>query len=612
VGYFEETLKLSSGRSVASDDERRDATRQLVSLIQTGLGRSDYATSDESRSFLDFWSSRPTVHEGGFTKAVTLHSVAAPLADTHRGGHQSVLYVNQLGVLGLGQTERYAEKPMGGGFEFLRYMMDHLDVGNMIRLCRQRQVGSFIRPYREDDNNPLGYRWVRRDGERLTPADEKTVRRLDDVLQSCGTELDPVRRGWLMRRRALSGFVNTLIADTLTADACPIEVVTGTNGRPAGWYNIPFDTVRLAHEDGYEGDDRIVAVQLQPNERIPFLGFEASEMVYEVRNPRSLLEYHDYGQSELEHCIRAATAYLNTCTFNSAAVDRNSIPRGFLTLYGKFDLQQQQAFKQQWNELMRGATKRWHMPVMVAESKQEGGAAWTAVDSVNQEMFMIKWVILQIALLCSAFGIDPTELNMESFSSKVSSLSGSDTSEKLQSSRDRGLIPLMIWLENLLNEQIIRRLNPKYRITWVGLFPDDEVRKHERQKLVCTVNELRAIDGEEEHKDPTIGDAPVNVSLMGLYQQRLAMQQQDAAGFGGDGSEDGGAYGLPDSERPYGLPSPQADAPAMRPGAPGAAAARAVSNQPEKPGSAAAPPPFGKSRGRLVVTIRELEPARAP
>jgi len=62
-------------------------------------------------------------------------------------------------------------------------------------------------------------------------------------------------------------------------------------------------------------------------------------------------------------------------------------------------------------------------------------------------MFMAKWLVFIASIVCAMGGCAPDELNLESFTSKTSSLSGTSTAEKLQSSRDRSFIPQMQWLE---------------------------------------------------------------------------------------------------------------------------------------------------------------------
>jgi hypothetical protein len=606
VSYLEQLLTVARDPRTPAG-EARDANRHVLQEFVRGLGR-DFVPHDEVMG----WINTLRGDEASMQKAVVLQPAALnrlypqPYREERdrRGHHQALLYVNELGVLGPAAGQRYAEKTTSGGFQFLKYLSANLDLFQAILFTRQRQVGAFCRPYREDDDNPLGYRWIRHDGEKLTAEDRTECRRLTQVLEHCGTELDPDRRRWDYRRRTFRGFIETLIADSLTADACPVELVGANNGGLAGWHNIDFATVRMAFEHGYEGDDKIVAVQLHPQDYYqPVIGFERGEIIYEVRNPRSDLFYGDYGQAELELFVRAATSYLNTFTFNAARLDRKSIPRGFLTLYGRYNPRALNEFKAMWNALVSGAAHAWNVPVLVSESRQEGGATWTPMDTAEQEMLMAKWIVFIGSLLCALYGLAPEEINIESFSAKQSPLSGKDTSEKLQSSRDRSFIPTMTWIEEWLNNNLLPRLSKKFGITWVGLFPDDEERRHERQKLTLTVDEIRQIDGADPHPDPDMGGAPVNASLLSIYSQQLQQQQMP----GMDGGE--GGIELPRSEAP--LPYAREEEPrngaARRQGAEDRAPKRDVGQNGGRGG-------FAKGRTdtpRLVVEIREIPPEEA-
>jgi hypothetical protein len=610
-------------------DEARDVNRQLLQQLTSGLSRGDFIAADE----MNLWLMQLAQQEEAMAKAVVLNPTylqrAYPKVDVDEAarwqGHKGILSVAELGVSGGFGLNRWADKATpNGGFDFLAYMHEALDIHQAIVFTRTHQVGTFLRPYREDDNNPLGYRWLREDGEKLTDDDKKECARLDGILQMCGTERDPTKFNWEHQRTLLAEFAEALVANSLIADSCPVEVepLLGRPDKVAGWYALDFRTTRLAFESGYEGDDRIVAVQLAPESGgVPIVGFERTEFIHSVRNPRANVYYGRYGKSELEAYVKAATAYLNACTFNAANQDRNSLPRGFLTLYGRFDMTQLLTFKEQWNALVRGAARRWALPVLVSESRQEGGAAYTPVDTQLSEMYLTKWIIFNVSLLCSFYGVDPIELNMEAFTAKQSSLSGKDTSEKLQSSHDRGLIPLMLWLEEWFNTYLIPRLTKKYRLTWVGLFPDDEERKFERQKLTLTVDEMRQIDGEDPHENPQIGQAPVNpvhmsTYMMGLQQQQQQQQQQPGMGGVGDEKDQGYNFGLPDSEAPYfpGNAQPAAGNGGPPAGRPAPPAPGGPPPPPPRPGGAGRPaaPPFGKavrSPGRLTVTIRELPAA---
>jgi hypothetical protein len=538
---------LALGHRPLPPDEERDVNGEMFRTLFTGIQRSDFIGNDE----MQHWLSELHQHDYQFQKAVRFETALKPLGVSGRaspGHHQSFLYAKELGVLGQTTADPWMEKPTpSGAFDFLAYMHENLDIHQALVSARCHQAEPFCRPYNDEDDNPLGYRWTRRDGERLNDADIRNTRSLDNILAMCGTERDPNKAQWKYRRQPFDSFVHQMIADSLVADSCPVELVHGGDGRLLGWHNLDYRTIRLAYEDGYLGDDAIVAVQINPETRGAVLGYHADDFLFPVRNPRSSVYYGDYGRSELESFTRAATAYLNSFTFNAAQQDRNSIPRGFLTLYGRFDQRALNSFRDQWNQLVRGAARRWALPVLVSESRQEGGAMYTPVDTMISEMYLTKWITFLVSLMCALYGMDPVELAMEAFTSKQSSLSGKDTSEKLQSSHDRGFIPLMLWLQAQLNTRLVSQYTSKYAIGWVGLFPADLEARQERQKLVLTVNEMRELDGVDEHPDPDIGAAPVNPVHMSVFslklQQRMMAEQQAQMG----GMEHGG---LPDSDSP--------------------------------------------------------------
>ena len=305
----------------------------------------------------------------------------------------------------------------------------------------------------------------------------------------------------------------------------------------SGIYNVPYDTVRLCTEEGYQGDDETYAVQVIQG--IPRVAYSLEDLSYPIRHPRPQLEACGYGYSEAEMVVRLMTAYLNTMTLNMAGMDRNSLPRGLGVIYGDYDPRQEQTMRNDWKAMMRGASNRFGAPLLFAKNK-DAGFNWTPLDEF-EEMFFARWITLLFAIACAIYGIDPNEINFDSFAVSRSTLSGKDTEEKLTSSRDKGLRPLVHFIEQTYNEDFIRRLTPKYRLEFVGLDPEDEEKKHERIKLSSTVDEMRQQDGKDPMEDENLGNAPTNPALMQVYmvglQQQMAQDQMDY-GFGADGKED--------------------------------------------------------------------------
>lgn len=610
AGYLEK-LYAQQRRMAATGappDEQRDARQQIFGAILHGLSRQEVAAAHEIRQ---------AVRSGpAFAKAKVLspglYQSSYPAAyRANRPKHQAILYCSDLGFGNVLTGEPWAEKPAGyGAFAFLKAMAKSLDIVQAIISTRIRRSTNFWRRYRADDANPIGYSWIREDGERLSRGDLKEVEALDAILQNCGTETDTIERRWRERRRSLRGFMDAALTASLTADACPVETVRANNGTLIGWHNIPFETVRLAHEDGYDGDDRIVAVQIDPTSRQAVVAFEPDEIVYEVRNPRDDILLGDYGSAELESLVRTMTIYLNTVSATAASLDRNTLPRGALVLHGEYDQNALLDLQSNWNALMTGAANRFKFPILTSKSKAEGGATWISFDDNKSDMLSTKTLTFVCAIACAEYGIAPEDIYLESFSGGKSSLSGSDTAEKLQNSHDSGHVPLVTWaFESLLNPCIVKQLTAKYRVTPVGLFPSDEARKHERQKLTLTTNEMRQIDGADPHPSKILGDAPVNPALLTLYvqeQQQLGvLEMPPQPGEGGGEDPPSGRSDQFGSHEDFGLTGSDAPLPREHANAPRAAGG----NRPKPTPFTGGRDRIAKANGtRMVATIRELAP----
>jgi hypothetical protein len=218
-----------------------------------------------------------------------------------------------------------------------------------------------------------------------------------------------------------------------------------------------------------------------------------------------------------------------------------------LNLYGNYSDEDISAFKRYWNAQTRGVNNAWTMPVMVSKD-QESKADFTQFGEQANEVMFARWMTLLASIICAVYGIAPDEINFESFSAGTSSLSGNDTEEKIANSKDKGLRPLLSYFESTLSEYVIGEFSDKYEFQWTGLDEEDEAQVWERKKLTRTVNEIRAEDGVDK-ADGTWGDAPLNPSLVGAWQQEAMPQQEDYGAPGaqpdqddpnGDGAQDFG------------------------------------------------------------------------
>lgn len=532
MGLHVDELHRASTDPRVPRDERWDINRELWEQFKGAL---EIPNQDDMREAI-----QPLLLGADFVgKATRLVPYAERMAvgpEITGRGHQSFLQVNEFGIVG-GQSgySRWCEPPAPGGFHFLRDVVNNVDILKAVILTRCRQILSFCQP--ERDGEPLGFHFIRKDGEKVSKRDKDRIDRLESWVLNCGDEIDPRRRK-RMRRDDMAGFIHKHLFDSLSADSAPVEVEPTRNGRSiSGIYAVPFDTVRLCTEEGYEGDDEICGVQVIDG--TAHVTYTYDDLIYEVRNPRTDLYVCGYGFAEAEMVVRALTAYLNAFTYNAAGLDRNSVPRGLLFLLGEYDQRQLGRFRNNMDAMLSGAGNQWKIPVL-AGSGDKAGATYVPIDNNFNEMLLAKWMTLVVSIVCAVYSIDPNEIHFDSFSSQQSSpLSGKDTSEKLAHSRDKGLLPLLKHVKRLYNTHLIPLIDPDYRLEFTGLNEEEAELKAKRLELTSTIDELRELDGRDPHPDKAIGAAPASQSHLPLYMQerQMALQQQMGGGPGAEGED---------------------------------------------------------------------------
>ena len=435
------------------------------------------------------------------------------------------------------------DRPGPLGFDALRAMVEQTPVLSAVVLTRIRQISRFCQPS-EDGGPGFELRHIDRQHE-LAPEEKHSLRLLTRFFQHCGWEWSPRRRRAL-KRDNFTQFIAKLVRDSLTLDAAAIETELKAKRDLGidGLYAVDGATIRRCSEDGYQGDDAFFAVQVIQNQ--VRTAYTYDDLIYEPRNPRTDVRLAGYGMGETELLIRVVTGFLNALTLNLKGFSDNSIPRGILHLSGDYSTEDLAAFKRYWNQMVKGINNAWSLPVMVSKD-QESKAEFAPIGVEFNEMYFSKWMTFLTSIICAVYGMSPDEINFESFTAGKSSLSGSDTAEKLADSKDKGLRPLMSYFEAIFTDFIVADFSDKYVFRWVGLDTADEQKEWEAKKLILTVNELRAEQGYEAMDGP-LGDAPLNPTLMGPWMQIQQTQQPEDFGQPEppEGQEDGQENG-PDS-----------------------------------------------------------------
>jgi hypothetical protein len=549
--------------------ERYDAQAEVTKSV---LGRQ-LVPASELLPVIDYIQNG--MADDAFNKSLAKGNVI-PFPPKYRGekGMQSV----QLDEFNLTAQGYYWDRPGLLDFDSLRNTVAATPILNAIILTRIRQVTRFCRPQMSQSDTGFIISHVDKTLE-MNDEQQQSVKLLQGFISNCGWEANPRRRKRL-RRDSFAQFMAKSVRDSLTLDAAPIETEFKRDRSLGldGFYAVDGGSIRLCTEDGYQGDDEIFALQvIQGRIRT---AYTYDDLIYEVRNPRTDVLACGYGLSEVELLIKVVTYLLNTMTFNGSFFDKNSIPRGILHLAGNYSNEDIAAFKRYWMAMTKGAANAFNLPVMVSKD-MESKAEFAEVGGQMNEMAFGKWLSFLTSVSCAIFGISPEEVSMESYKSgNTSGMAGNDTEEKITSSNDKGLRPLLAYYESLFSDFVIQEFSQQYMFRFVGLDGDDAKSRFEMRKIALTYNEARAETG----YDPVpgdLGDAPINPALLSAWQaeRQIAQQAKQADGdqpdFGeptdGVGGDDGfGEPPQPGDEDYDGEDNQDDDAPggAAAPGSP--------------------------------------------
>jgi hypothetical protein len=435
------------------------------------------------------------------------------------------------------QRAVFLHRPIGLDFPRLRHIVRSDVVLRAIIMTRISQVTRFLSPS-QDEWRP-GFRFRYLDPNRsVGDGDTDRFWWLTRWLTNCGAEFDPRRRR-MLKRDHLVDFTTKHLQDSLALDAAPIELVPTASGRLHGF--VPVDGGRIYLTDpvyGLDGGEERPEIALRHNLHLPDpeevtavlvregriqAWYSHEDLLYPVRRPTSDHMWMGYGQPEPEELIGVVTAFLNAMSLNARGFTHNSIPQGILTLFGDFTEEDVQQLRQEWDAWTGGTSNRWRLPVMVSKDR-ESGATYVPTGMQFSEMMFARWMTFLVALKTSLYLMDPEEINFDAFTSRNASISGSDTEERITSSKDKGLYPLLTFYQRTLNE-MIAGVDDEVEMYWTGLLPDQQSMKQDEQ-LAATYGEFRVKRGMSEPESEMLRDAPMNPALQGIYLQEIQMQQQ--------------------------------------------------------------------------------------
>lgn len=316
--------------------------------------------------------------------------------------------------------------------------------------------------------------------EKLTNEDKKKISKIVDFLE---------KGGWTDKWDnvdSLQEFVSKIMSDSLTLDQLAFEMVRNRmwelqKFRAVDASLIRFlDSVDPRQREGFEQyrfkghlprycmvwDEMILH---NPITKEPIL-YYPWELGFGIRNKTSDVRRNGYGVSELETLVNIITWILWGFSYNANFFSQGSQPKGFINIKNpNISNSTLQEFRQAWTQTMAGVYNSHRTPVINGIDLE-----WVDLQKLsNRDMEFNEWIKFLIIMTCSVYRIDPSELGFN-FKESQQIFGQDGQRERLKHSREKGLKPLLIFLQGVITKYIVSELDENYEFAFTGIEVEDE------------------------------------------------------------------------------------------------------------------------------------------
>lgn len=461
----------------------------------------------------------------------------------------------------------YKDKPFSLTYVTLKRMSKTPIINSIIK-TRKNQVADFAEPQENKYSTGFVIRKKPKGGveQKMDNKDKKIAFAITDFILKGG---NASQWGY----DDFDTFIRKIVEDSLVYDQMTFECVRNRRGQlesfiatdaatfrmSDSFFDKDYDNVFFQRHGANVWKDRSdfgpkvhgyypAYVQVYQNMKVN--EFYPWELCFGIRNPSTSIWANGYGCSELEELINVVTSMLWSDEYNRRFFSQGSAPKGFFRVKGTNNEAALQQFKQQWQSMITGVMQSWKTPVI------EGDVDWIDLQKNNRDMEYSSWIEYLIKIACAVYSIDPSEIGWDiSRSNGNGGLFEGSQEQRLKHSKDKGLYPLLKFLQRKLNKYIIEQINPDYELVFVGLngLTIEEELKMDIDKVnsFMTVNEARE---KYEMKPLEGGDAPNNSAFL-QNKNAQAMAQQQAAMGGAPNGEEGNA----EEQNPFDLYAEEVD-----------------------------------------------------
>lgn len=399
---------------------------------------------------------------------------------------------------------------------------------------RIEQVVSFAQP--QADRYAPGFRVRPKKAARgdfnewkLTNAQEKRAEEITEFIMNCGQDTNK----W--HGDDFNSFLRKFLSDSLALDQATFENVFSRGQDLIEFIATDGATFRIAdsygeeHNPDFDHRQKVkgyLPAYVQLHHHRIVAEFYPWELGFCVRNPQNSVLSYGYGRSELEDLIQTVTSILNADAYNSNYFKTGSNPKGILKVSGDVNPSRINELRTEWQARMAGVENAHRMPVIEAEKLD-----FISTQTSNKDMEFSKFYEFLIKMVCAVYKMDPGEIGFPmNGSSDSKPLFEGNNESRIKYSRDKGLRPILGFIERVANRYWMPFIDPEWVFEFVGIDAETEAEDREADiKAVqnyAEVNEIRAKRGLKSKDGYDIILNPV-----------IAQQKQMEAMGGGESNE---------------------------------------------------------------------------
>jgi len=434
----------------------------------------------------------------------------------------------------------------------------------------QARVDTLLRFSRPEHRRfEMGFRVVKREKNSEYTQDELSeISAIEDFIYNCGR-----KEGTPADERILFGeFLKLITRDALTFGHVAIEKVKTRGGGLHRFRPLPAESVYLINKrlskdqiknaqknakqtfgqplgDNDPKKDQEVNevpidyykyVQMSYNMQ-PLAHFGDEDLIFKLFNPQNFSDSNGYCYSPLELAIINITNHLNVENYNANFFTHGYAARGVLHLKGTVTQSQLMNFRRQFYNAISGQHHAWRTPIVAGLEEVQ----WVPMSGSAKEMEYINFNNHLMRIICSMFQIDPIELGLEYLASATgrSPMQQANNEYKIAYSRERGLYPILMFVEDLINSEILPAIDKsfgnKYKFVFTGYTDETAQTEISQMQAEMTVwksmNDL-LVQAQKQKLDTPAANLPLNQAFWALVEKNYTRGEIREIFFGDKGA----------------------------------------------------------------------------